>query len=98
MPFGNILFQHLECGETKDIQSFPKHCMMSEIKRVKQLRQHSKHQDLSADKLSHTEPFLSFTSVGLRDTSLYIRSRVEKEGQRQDKMFKNRKSKRRVVI
>lgn len=72
--------------------------MMSEIKRVKQLRQHSKHQDLSADKLSHTEPFLSFTSVGLRDTSLYIRSRVEKEGQRQDKMFKNRKSKRRVVI
>ena len=50
------------------------------------------------DKISHTGELFSFKLVDMRDILLYTHLKVEKEGRRQNKIFKNRKLKRRVVI
>lgn len=54
--------------------------------------------DLSVDKISHTGQLFSFKLVDVRDIFLYTHLKFEKEGRRQNKIFKNRKLKRRVVI
>lgn len=50
------------------------------------------------DKISHTGQLFSFKLVDVRDIFLYTHLKFEKEGRRQNKIFKNRKLKRRVVI
>lgn len=49
------------------------------------------------DKISHTGQLFPFKLVDVRDILLYTHLKAEKEERRQNKIFKNRKLKRRVV-